>query len=429
MIRIDRNTKNQLSYIAEAAFEYFIAILTSGVFLASILGNIGVPDSVTGIISTLTSLGFSAQLVAVLFIRPRGSVKKLVTTMNVVNQLMFAVLYIIPYISVPRTVKIAVFVVMLLGGNLISNAASPFKFTWLMSYVFDRDRGKFTANKEIVSLIGGMGFSYVMGAVIDHYKALGKAETAFIISGITLFVLTIIHLVSLLCVKDDEDAKTVVDKPFEKHSIGYVFGCTVLDKSFRKIILLDIIWHIGNGISVSFFGTYQINELGFTLSYVAILSAFQSLVRVAFSRFFGKIADRTSWARMLMIAISVGAVGFLVNTFTAPSNGKWMFVVYGAFNAAYLAGANSGMSNIVFDYVTKENRSYALGVKAALGGIAGFLASLLGAWVVSFVQSHGNSVFGVTVYAQQILSFVSFVVFVGVVVYIKFVVMKLKNLH
>ena len=87
------------------------------------------------------------------------------------------------------------------------------------------------------------------------------------------------------------------------------------------------------------------------------------------------------------------------------------------------------MSNIVFDYVTKENRSYALGVKAALGGIAGFLASLLGAWVVSFVQSHGNSVFGVTVYAQQILSFVSFVVFVGVVVYIKFVVMKLKNLH
>lgn len=427
MEKLDRSTKNQLAYIAEAAFEYFIALLITGAFLASILANIGVPDSVTGVISTLTSLGFSAQLVAVLFIKPKGSVKKMVTIMHVVNQLMFVTLYLIPYVNVPQGVKVALFVIMFLGGHLIANSATPFKLSWLMSYVHNNDRGKFTANKEIVSLIGGMVFSYVMGAVIDHYDAIGQSRTGFVISGITIFALMLLHLWSLLCVKDDEDAQMVATKPSESRSIKSILDCTIFDKGFRKIIYLDMLWHVGTGLTVSFYGTYQINELGFSLSYVAVLAAMHSLVRVAFSRFFGKMADRHSWARMLMFSFAIGAVSFLATTFTVPANGKWLYAVYYAIFAIYLAGSNSGMMNIVFDYVERDNLSYALGVKSAIGGIVGFTSSLLGAWIVSTVQAHGNTIFGHTIYAQQIMSFISFVMFAVIVVYIKKIILKMKR--
>ena len=134
-MKANYNTRNQLIYIAESALDYFITILITGAFLASILKNIGVPDSVTGIITALTSFGFSAQLVSVLFIKPKNNVKKMIVTMNLLNHLMFAVLYLIPYISLSHKIKIAAFAVMFLGGHLVVNAATPFKYTWFLSYV------------------------------------------------------------------------------------------------------------------------------------------------------------------------------------------------------------------------------------------------------------------------------------------------------
>lgn len=43
-----------------------------------------------------------------------------------------------------------------------------------MSLIDDNRRGKFTANKEIISLVAGMALSFVMGAVIDHFAEIGK---------------------------------------------------------------------------------------------------------------------------------------------------------------------------------------------------------------------------------------------------------------
>ncbi|MDD6485297.1 MAG: MFS transporter [Clostridiales bacterium] len=423
-----RLKRNQIAYIAEAALEYFISLLVTGAFLATILKNIGVPDEVTGVISTLTSLGISAQFFAVLFLRPKGKGKRMVTILHFMNQLMFSILYLIPYIHVPQAVKVAVFVIMFLSGHIISNMAVPYKLSWLMSYVPDDERGRFTANKEIVSLLLGMLVSYIMGTVIDHYNEIGNSEMGFVISGLTLFGLCILHLVSLLCIKDDDKeiagSKEIIQKT---HTVKSVLNISLFDKNFRKIILLDVLWNFGTGISTGFYGVYQINELGFSLKYVAILSVVNSLVRVAFSGFFGRIADKYSWAKMMILSFEFGAVSFLINTFTIPANGKLFFALYYVFYAIFMAGANSGMMNIVFDYVKYEDRPYALGVKSAIGGIFGFLASLVGAALVSVVQTKGNTVFGITIYAQQILSFITFIVFAFIVFYIKNVILKMKK--
>lgn len=80
---------NRRAYIAEAGLEYFISLLFTGAFLAAILKNIGVPDAVVGITSSLASFGFTAEAFAVLFIHPKGSLKKTSTILHFLNQLMF----------------------------------------------------------------------------------------------------------------------------------------------------------------------------------------------------------------------------------------------------------------------------------------------------------------------------------------------------
>ena len=422
------NKHNQTAYIIQAMLEYFVTLLVTGAFLAAILKNIGVPDAVVGVISTLTSLGISAQLVAVIFIRPKGSVKKMVTWMHFLNQIMFVILYLIPYIKVSQTVKVLVFIIMFLGGHLIMNVATPFKLSWLMSYVPDDERGKFTADKEIVSLLSGIIFSYIMGAIIDYYELVGKAETGFILSGIALLMLSVIHLFTLIGVKEDKNEKLLESNiKEERHTVKSVIEVTLLSKAFRKIIFVDVLWQIATGITMGFFATYQINELSFSLKYVAILTALYSIVRVLFSRYFGKFADKHSWAKMLMLSFGIAAVAYFINIFTVPSNGKIVYAIFYSIYGVYMAGANSGLMNIVFDYVSHEDRSCALGVKSALGGIVGFGASLVGAEIVNMVQSNGNIVFGRTIYAQQILSFIAFVVFVYTIFYIKVYILKMKK--
>lgn len=409
---------NRLAYIAEAALEYFISLLITGAFLAAILKNIGVPDSVTGITTSLASFGFSAQLAAVLFIKPKTSVKRMVTVLMLINQLMFVSLYMIPFIKIGHSLKVALFVIMFLGGHFLTNMAVPFRTNWLMSYVESNKRGSFTANKEIISLLGGMVFSYVMGAVIDYFDASGNTRVGFLICGATLFCLCILHLVSLLSVK--EDALQCTGAALQRtHSLKSVFKATLFNRDFSKVIFLDILWHMSTGIAVSYYGTYQINELGFSLTYVAVLSAVYSLVRIAFSRFFGKYADRHSWSEMLILSFLIGAASFLINVFTVPANGKVMYTVYYIFYAIYYAGVNSGIVNITFDYAKPENRTYALGVKSAVGGICGFLASLAGGEIVSAVQANNNIVLGQTIYAQQILSLIAFLILVFAALYTK----------
>lgn len=416
--------RNRLAYIAEAGLEYFISLLVTGAFLAALLKHIGFSDAASGIVTSLASLGFLAQA-AVLMLKPRRSPKRLVTALHLANQIMFVFLYMIPFINIPHGVKVAMFAAMLLGGHLLSNTVMPLKLSWLMSFVDDSHRGEFTANKEIVSLVGGIVFSYVMGAVSDRFTDAGHTELAFLICGITLFALTVLHLLSLLAVKDagDSDTETAYDSRTAVQAIKSVFS----GSDFTKIILIDVLWHMGSGISVSYFGVYQIQELGFSLRYVAILNAVHSVVRVLFSRFFGRFADKYSWRTMMTVSLSIGAVGYLLNAFTVPSNGKIMFMVYYIFYAVYMAGSNSGIMNLTFDYVKTEDRACALGIKSAIGGMAGFLASLCGAKIVSAVQGSGNLVMGHTIYAQQILSFLTFIIYIAAAIYVKNAIHKINN--
>ena len=255
--------RNRAAYVAEALVEYFISLLVAGAFLAMILKQTGVPDSVTGVTTALSSLAFMGQLVSALFIRTRKTPRRFILWGHLINQLMFVLLYAIPFIHIPQIIKIALFVCMYLGGHLIANMVAPFKLSWLMSYVDDRKRGAFTAKKEIISLVGGMAFSFLMGSLIDYYEGIGQTETGCILCGITILVLSIAHFAALAAVKDgDEPEETGAA---ERMSVKKALGLTLGNPCLRKVIFLDILWHMGTGISVSFYGTYQINELGFSM--------------------------------------------------------------------------------------------------------------------------------------------------------------------
>lgn len=172
MINKDSFSFGRKCYIVEATLEYFISILVAGSYLATLTKELGFSDSLTGILSSVISLGCLFQLLS-LTIR-RTKVKKIVVIFSILNQILFMLLYVIPLINFGKQIKIILFVVMIFSAYLIYNFIHPKKIDWLMSLVEDGHRGSFTANKEIVSLISGIIFSFGMGVVIDYFLRLVK---------------------------------------------------------------------------------------------------------------------------------------------------------------------------------------------------------------------------------------------------------------
>ncbi len=407
-------------YIAESALEYFISLLIVGAFLAKLTANLGFSDSLTAVLTSFVALGCSFQLFAVFFFRG-GSVKRRVTILHIVNQLLFMSVYLVPFFNLSRPVKTVLFIVLLMAGYFFSNIIFAPKTNWFMSLVDNHKRGNFTAIKEAVSLVGGFLFNLLMGAVVDHFEAKGEIRTAFVIAAATIFLLTVLHTLTLVLSREKP-------QPTIPNTVSVVqrFKNVLGDKTIMKVIGISVFWTICTHITTAFYGTYTTKELGFDMKFLAYMSIAYSAVRIPASFVLARIADRRSFAFMLKYAYALATLGFVIATFMVPSNGKLFYTIYYCLFAAAMGGINSAETNLIFDYVAPEKRSDALMVKQAVYGLAGFFATLAATPLVNYIQANGNRFLGMNIYAQQVLSAISVVLGVLVIIYLQKVVLKIK---
>ena len=122
-----------------------------------------------------------------------------------------------------------------------------------------------------------------------------------------------------------------------------------------------IFWYVAKGIAEPFNSVYMINDLGFSMVFISVLSMSQSIIRVLCSRPLGKYADRFSFAKMLRICFVFAFLGFVTVAFAFPTDkGITLFgynLIYAkiAFGLHYIthgitmAGLNSALINLIFD--------------------------------------------------------------------------------
>ncbi|MBR7141045.1 MAG: MFS transporter [Clostridia bacterium] len=192
-------------------------------------------------------------------------------------------------------------------------------------------------------------------------------------------------------------------------------------------MVIAILWAIANYATTSFMGTYQTKELGFTTTFASVVVIVSSIARALVSRPMGKFADKKSFASALVICFSIEFVGFVVASCTTPENGKILYPIFLCLHAIGMSVINSATINLIYDYVAPERRTVAYAFQHTVAGVAGFLVVTALSPLVTLVQNNGNNIFGLTVYAQQLCALFSALVCVVAVVYIIFVLKKMKR--
>lgn len=418
-----RNAKrSKTANILDAAVEYFVQILVTEAFLATLLTKNGVPDSLVGILSSFVSLTCIFQIFSEHTLKYISGIKRAIIFLVSANELIFLFLYVIPIFSVSSTVKCVIFVISLFAAYALYNLEQPFKFAWYMYYVSPEERGRFTAKKEIVSLIGGVVLSFIMGAVSDKLNSVGKENTAFLVSALTMFFLCAVHFVIIFLTPENSMEVSHCGK-------GIFSSFRVLKiPSMTAIIVLEILWKSSQMITTSFYGTYQISELMFTLTFVSFLTMVESVVRIVVSPLTGKITDRFGLRTSLCTCFTAAVLCTVSMVFCTPSTGKFTFILYRVFHGIAMSGVGGGLKNISLYYVPQSEMTAALGVKDAIGGVCGFLTAAVASVFLSKIQAHGGIfIFGIRMYAQQLFSLVGAILIAVALICTAVMLKGLKN--
>jgi MFS family permease len=191
-------------YLIEAGLEYFISLLVTGAYLAKITSAIGINDTLTGILTAFVSLGSAFQMIAI-FLANKRPVKRWVTVLHSVNQLAFALIYLVPFITLSKTAKTVLFIAFLLIGHIINNVVNSPKINWFMSLVDPKKRGSYTANLQIVSIIGQIIFALAASNMVDRFDEQGNLRGAFIALTVTILVLTVLTNLPLFLAREKHE--------------------------------------------------------------------------------------------------------------------------------------------------------------------------------------------------------------------------------
>lgn len=406
------------AYKAQCMFEYFIALLAGDAYLSKLLTTIGLSDMQIGVISSFITLAFLFQLASIFVVGSIKNIKAAGMLFNTLSSLLFTGLYLIPFLPIGQSVKTVLVVVCILAAYFCNYFMTSVIYKWGNSFVDPGKRGIYSAEKEMISLVAGMVFTFAIGLVMDHYEAAENLRGGFLFVAIAGFIVSVCNFVSLALIHrvQSEEAKN-------RRSVREILANTLGNASFRHVVMLTILFDVGRYLTVGFMGTYKVKDLMLTVGTVQVINIIGNLARFFISKPFGRFSDKTSYARGMELALCIAALGFFLNMFSQPS-AKLFVVLFTILYAVSGAGTNQNSRNIVYSYVPMEYFVPACAIKDSIGGVCGFLASLLGARILSAVQENGNIVLGITIHGQQLLSALSFIVLTAAAVYVHFVIEK-----
>lgn len=386
-------------YIIEALFEYLIYLLTSGAFLAKLTTTIGISDGMTAILSAITSLSGVFQIVSI-YLAHKRPVKRWVIPMQVLTHCMLASLYLIPFVGF-KSNPAMIFFTIIVTAKALQSIASPIKVDWFLSLVAPHKRGSYTSVLQIVSVVGSTIFTLVMSSIIDGFEQRNDMNGAF--ATITVMIAILVVLTNLPLVFSKE-------KPLqtEKPSSPFASLSSLLqNKSYRYTVVTITLYAVATGITIPFIGTYQIKELGFSMTFIAALEAIVAFLRVGVLVLFGRLSKKRShtWFLGLDFIVSIGLFASIM--LANPATGMIAFSVYYATNAVRHSANAISQNNLILEIVEPEERTCALAISTIFTGVLGFLATIAVTPLVELIQENGLTVLGFEIYAQQAFAAIS----------------------
>lgn len=426
--QIPENNKQYLTsrraFTIDGATALTIGALVSNTYLSGYLEHIGVSTSMNGIISAVPALVAVSQPLGAAFSQKYKKRKPLVSIGAFVHRLMFTLMFIIPLFINDATSRVVLAALLFTSAHFIGAFIAPAASNWIISLTPQRLRGKYFSIRELYSLILLSGVMLISGQILDYFKKTENQSTGFLLMGVILGILTLTNFISLSKAMEPESAEQTT----KGVSLYKTVKMVLTEKSFRPILIMNILFNLGIQTAVPYHGIYIVSDLKISYFTISLIGFVCSVEKAFIIRRWGQLADRTSWANICKLTIGIIAVSHYLNAFLVQSNAVWLY----PFNAivANIGWAATGiaMINIQYDYAPLKGRTMYIGVCAAITGLIGFSGVFAGSLIISLMQKYEMTLFGELIKGQQVLMLISGVILTACITYITMVVEKKQKI-
>jgi MFS family permease len=420
--KVDKNDymyKSRNYFVLEGITGVAQYSLTAGAFLAGFINLLDGSEQINGMIAVIPAIVGLLQIFSSIIFERLESRKKTIIAMATTMRVLLSAVYFIPMIFIPYGLGLHAFIVCYFIAYSINALNAPALGNWLVDITPLSIRGQYLAYKDKVSLIMTAVLTIVLGEVLDYFKNMGNQFIGFGIVGLITIVLGILNIYALMNIKELKG--NYVKK---KYKLKEVVTTPINNNSFRKIIILFIIWNFALQIGGPYIAVYMVTKLELKYTYMMSLTVVTMVVRVLVSNIWGRIADKKSWFLSTKISIGILAISHFTWGFVNTNNYLILIPLLHILGGIAWSGINISLFNIQFLFAKKEGRTMYIGLNAAIGGIFSGIAVWIGGKIIGYLDGVKFNVFNININNMQITFFISGILLILCPLFVKLFIEK-----
>jgi MFS family permease len=369
--------------LIDAAAATAIGALNSGVVLLALALHIGASNIEIGIIAAIPLLTQMLQAPTVTLVERLRTRKRIAVIAVFTARLALPVYAMVPFIPNPRIAALVLIAAALLHYGLNAVTACSWN-SWIRDLVPAEQLGKFFGRR----LVYGTGVSTlatIAAAIALDYAQGAEAIRDRIFAGLYLFgfVCGLISTAALARVPEPEMRGAPGSMPLAR-----LLWEPLRQTNFRNMLRYVASWQFAVNLAMPFFTVYFVRALGYSMSFVLVLTVVSQLANVAVVRTWGELSDRftnktvLSLASPLFIACIAGMA--LTSSFDpGVTRSTWLIVLHIVMGAAG-AGVGLASSNIVMKLSPAGAATSFMAASALVSAIAAGTAPMVGGLAADF---------------------------------------------
>ena len=373
----DDNARSRAMSIFEGCTARTVFNLTSGAFLAGYANFLGANDAFNGIIGAIPVLAGVIQLFSPMYFERCEKRKPQAAILNFLHRFILGLMVFIPLVAVEKSLRLLLLSVVYFVAYLAVSFANPAASGILIDLTPEKIRGKYFGKRESYLIGFGMAVALILGRVMDAFKASGNVYGGFVANFSVILFFSFANLFFWSRIKEPQ-----VRRKKTIFSLKQVLTIPLENSGFRKVIIFFVIYNIGIQIGGPFFSVYMVTGLKLDYTFITFMGMLSTIANVSLVRIWGRLADRKSWDFVMKHAILLLGIVHFTWFFVNASNAFLLVPVLHIFSGAAWAGIGISTFNIQFIYSPEEGRTVYIGFNAALGGLVGFLGTLVGSMLL-----------------------------------------------
>ena len=376
--------------------------LTSGAFQTGFALFLGCSSFWLGALGGIPALAGLVQLFSSFLAQRYGERKALIAWFSLVSRVLWVPMLLIPF-ALPRSLWVGAFLLLTLASSLCINVSAPLWTAWITDVVPEGSRGRYFGRRNMYSGWVGLVVPVLGGYFLDAAtkRHTGSEPMAFGVLFLTASVFAFGSFGLVLKSPDVPEIKASADGQAQESALSY-YKAPFADRKFQRVMAFLAVMVVGQSIAGQFFTVYQLKYLHLDYTAFQLLTAVATLASLASMPLWGYLADKYGNKPVLMISCALVLVPPLLWILAAPDgiSGLWAYDSHHGLRVSvtkliiivlnFIAGlgwAGVGLTqfNLMIGAAPAEKRTVYVSAIAAISGLAGGIAPLVGgALMVAF---------------------------------------------